>query len=320
MLTSCYNSEKFVTEAINSILEQSFAEFEYVIVNDGSTDNTMALLREYASKDTRIVIIEKENTGLADSLNVGLKSCRGKWIARLDADDIAMPDRLSTQLDFVNTNKDVVLLGGGAVLINDHGNDLKEYCYPSQHNILLDHLKKKFAFFPHSTAFFDRARIIEIGGYNTRFLRSQDCDLWLRLGEVGNISCIQQPIIKLRKHGAMLSNTDQGKLQLIMGLSSRICHFRRILGMSDPSQQSDNIWRSFLDWVETQAELSGYIQYMNFRRHLSNLMHGVQRKEWLKQMLKCFESIFCCRKILCGALIKNSLPRKLAEKRKNDWS
>ncbi|MCK5173579.1 MAG: glycosyltransferase, partial [Planctomycetes bacterium] len=253
VLTSCYNAERFISGAIESVLGQSYTDFEYVIINDGSTDGTSSILRAYASKDSRIVLYEKENTGLADSLNTGMKLCKTKWVARLDADDIAMPDRLSAQLDFMQNNKGISLLGGGCFLINADGESLGEYHYPLQHESLMARLEKGGAFFPHSSTFFDRMQIVELGGYNFRFTRSQDWDLWLRVGTSTRISCLDRTVIKLRKHANTLSNSDHGKEQSVMGLSARICYFRRKLGVSDPSQQSPETWTSFTKWVEEEA-------------------------------------------------------------------
>jgi len=105
VLTCCHNASGFIMEAIESILQQSYQNFEYLIVDDGSTDDTSNILKKYSAKDNRIVIIEKKHSGLADSLNAGLRHAKGEWIARLDADDIAVPDRLLSQWNFVRNNR-----------------------------------------------------------------------------------------------------------------------------------------------------------------------------------------------------------------------
>ena len=108
VLMSVYNGQRYLGAAIDSILAQTFQEFEFIIVDDGSTDNTESLIRAYS--DSRIRLISKPNTGLADSLNVGLEAAKGTWIARIDADDISEPQRLERQLQRIRASPELVLL------------------------------------------------------------------------------------------------------------------------------------------------------------------------------------------------------------------
>src|SRR2546430_2514522 len=101
VLMSCYNATRWLHEAIHSVLVQTHDKFELILVDDGSTDETWNIIQSYRDRDQRIVAISKKNTGLADSLNVGIARAKGAWIARLDADDLCEPTRLEEQLDFV---------------------------------------------------------------------------------------------------------------------------------------------------------------------------------------------------------------------------
>src|SRR5687767_6042714 len=94
VVMSCYNASAWLSEALDSVLNQTFQDFELIIVDDGSTDDTRKIIEEYAARETRIVSIVKANSGLADSLNVGVARARGRWVARLDADDVCEPERL----------------------------------------------------------------------------------------------------------------------------------------------------------------------------------------------------------------------------------
>src|SRR6476646_117240 len=98
VLTSCYNAAPYLVESIESVLKQSFEDFEYLLIDDGSTDESRQILQHFAAFDPRIVFIPKKNSGLTDSLNLGLRRARGEWVARLDADDVALPGRLQAQL------------------------------------------------------------------------------------------------------------------------------------------------------------------------------------------------------------------------------
>src|SRR5688500_1611394 len=113
VVMSIYNAERWLEEALDSVLAQSFSDFEFLLVDDGSTDGTARIIARYAARDDRCRVITKHNTGLSDSLNVGIERARGEWIARLDADDIAVPTRFEEQLTYLRKNPGVVLLGTG---------------------------------------------------------------------------------------------------------------------------------------------------------------------------------------------------------------
>ncbi len=113
VLMSAYNSGKYIAEAIESILNQTFSDFEFIIVNDGSTDDTADVIKKYAAQDSRIIFIDnKQNRGLVPCLNQGLELCRGEYIARMDSDDIAMPDRFEIEINYLDNNPDVGVVGG----------------------------------------------------------------------------------------------------------------------------------------------------------------------------------------------------------------
>jgi glycosyltransferase involved in cell wall biosynthesis len=128
VLTTVYNGERFLMKTIDSVLNQSFKDFEYVIVNDGSTDNTEKIIKEYMKKDKRIIYIKlKENKGsdnLGNVINIGLKKCEGRYIARLDADDICYKDRLEKQFSYLEKHKKIFLVGSSADIINKIGNKI----------------------------------------------------------------------------------------------------------------------------------------------------------------------------------------------------
>ena len=115
VLTSVYNGERYLRRAIDSILNQSFINFEYIIIDDGSTDSTNKIIQSF--NDPRIKLIENtQNIGLTKSLNIGVKICRGDYIARIDADDISFKQRLRKQYHFLLNNMNVVLVGGQRII------------------------------------------------------------------------------------------------------------------------------------------------------------------------------------------------------------
>jgi glycosyltransferase involved in cell wall biosynthesis len=251
VLMSCYNASRWLHLAINSVLCQTFENIEFILVDDGSTDGTWNIIQACRDMDQRIVAIRKENTGLSDSLNVGIANARGAWIARLDADDLCEPDRIAGQFSFVQNHPDVVLLGTGFIEIDEQGRDIKKHLYPSGHRELVRNLELLQRFFPHSSAFFRRRIAEDSGLYNTLFRRSQDWDLWLRLAGQGRITCLNNCLVRVRMHSGQISNSSAEKPQLVYGTASSICHFLRIHGCPDPSGVSDEAaWKGFLEWIE----------------------------------------------------------------------
>ncbi len=204
VLMAVYNEEDYVKDAIESILNQSFKNFEFIIVDDGSTDHTPQILTTYARNDNRVRVITQKNTGLTRALNNGLKECKAPLVARQDADDVSYPDRLQKQYNFMiaRQNADVVLLGG---VCDDSHIDGTKTLWPYYNNVQIKgiiHLKSPFA---HSTAMFRRDEVEKLKGYDTSYKTSQDMELWMRMHEVGRIEMIEKPILLRRINNQSIS-------------------------------------------------------------------------------------------------------------------
>lgn len=255
VLMSCYNASRWLHEAVDSVLTQSFENFEFIMVDDGSTDETWNIIQSYRDRDERVVAMSKENTGLADSLNMCIAQARGAWIARLDADDICEPRRLEEQVTFVRNHPEVVLLGTGFVEIDEHGRAIKKHRYPSSHRNLVLHLERSQGFFPHSSAFFRTDVVKQVGGYNQRIRRAEDWWLWLELSLRGKIACLPRALVKVRKYS---NHKSVDKLQLCEATAAIVCHVLQHKGYRDPSvDTSEDEWISFLSWIEHRIEESG---------------------------------------------------------------
>lgn len=264
VLMSCYNAERWLHEAIDSVLNQTFKNFELILVDDGSTDETWNIIKSYRVRDARIVTISKNNTGLADSLNVGIAQARGVWIARLDADDLSATTRLDEQRNYVHDHPDIVLLGSGFVEIDEHGKKVLTHKYPSDHRALVRHLEYSKRFFPHSSAFYRTDIVRQVGGYNHRIRRAEDLRLWLELSTRGTIACLSGPLVNIRKHSSQISLENSGSRQLYDGIAATICHHLCKAGHEDPSSvASEEEWNIFLCWVEHRLEKLGYLKSCN---------------------------------------------------------
>ena len=264
VLMSCYNGAHWLSDAIDSVLSQTFKNFELILVDDGSKDETWKIIQNYALKDKRIVPVSKQNTGLADSLNVGISRAKGKWIARLDQDDLCEKTRLQEQRDFVHNHPDIILLGSGFTEITENNNDVKRKFYLMSHKILVWNLEHRKRFFPHSSAFYRTDIVREIGCYNTRISRAEDLRLWLEFSLRGKIAYIPKLLIKHRRHSNQMSLHDSGKRQFYDAIASIVSHLLKKSGHKDPSVDfSEKDWNLFLDWIEKEADKSETLKRFN---------------------------------------------------------
>jgi len=162
VLMAVYNGERFVEETIISVLNQTFGDFEFIIIDDGSTDSTKEIISKF--DDKRIKYYYFENAGLAKALNRGLKISSGKYIARIDADDICYPERFEIQYKFMEENPEYVVCGGFADLITEDNEFICTYLVPNLDEDIKKQMQIKNCFL-HSSTFYIREKAIEIGGY-----------------------------------------------------------------------------------------------------------------------------------------------------------
>ncbi len=198
IIMSVYNGEQFLAEAIESISNQSFKDFEFIIVDDCSTDSTSKILDNYIKKDPRIRIIKNnQNIGLTVSLNKALKEAAGEYIARMDCDDVALADRLEKQIEFMEKNPDTVLLGTAYYEIDKDGKELAQNQYPSTDHDLRTILIR-FNPFCHASVIIRQPALLKAGLYDENISRTQDYDLWFRLANVGKIANLPEYLMKRR--------------------------------------------------------------------------------------------------------------------------
>ena len=132
VITPIYNREKYLTECINSILSQSYENFEFILIDDKSTDGTSEIIKSYASRDSRIIVLENDkNIGATASFNRGLAISKGKYVARMDSDDISFPTRFQKQIYIFQLWSNLDVLGTGAILIDRDGNTIGKKQFPS---------------------------------------------------------------------------------------------------------------------------------------------------------------------------------------------
>jgi len=201
VLMPVYNAERYVAEAVESILNQTFINFEFIIINDGSTDRSLEILQRYARQDSRIRLINRENQGLVKTLNEGVDLAMAPYIARMDADDISYPDRLFKQVNFLNEHPGYVVLGSRTQLIDEDGDPLSLFSLNTTHKeIDRAHLQGRGGAIAHPAAMFRKNKFNSVGRYRSEFIHSEDLDLWLRMAEVGELGNLPDLLLDYRQH------------------------------------------------------------------------------------------------------------------------
>jgi len=215
VLLPVFNAERYLTLALNSILAQSFTDFELVIVDDGSTDRSPAILTDYARRDPRIRIISRPNTGIVGALNDGLAQCRADLIARMGADDISRPNRFALQFDYLRNNPDCVLVGSRVLLIDPEGSPIREWITELTHDeIDRAHLDRGWPIV-HPTVLMRRQLVEKVGAYRKQYETLEDLDLFLRLAEVGTLANLPDVLLDYRQHFSSICHTRSDQQSFI---------------------------------------------------------------------------------------------------------
>ena len=186
-----FNAEDHLYESIKSIINQSFRDYELIIINDGSTDDSLNIINKFKKNDNRIKIFNQKNIGLTKSLNIAARKAKGEYILRQDADDYSDPKRFKKQIDYLIKNNLVAL---GSNCTNLYDNNIKTiWGYFNDHEIKkIVYLRPPFA---HGTAIFRKDIFDKVGMYNEKYYTSQDLDLWIKISKYGKISMLKERLV-----------------------------------------------------------------------------------------------------------------------------
>jgi glycosyltransferase involved in cell wall biosynthesis len=206
VLMPVYNGELFLPDALESILNQSYSDFELILIDDGSTDNTYKILHKFTKEDERIKVFRNHsNLGLTRSLNSGLLECRGEFIARHDADDLSEPDRFACQVQFLNNHPDYGVIGTAVTRIRHQGSKIDHPNTISGDKRIRSYLERVNPFVHGSIMM--RKRVIDmVDGYRNCLCYSQDYDLWLRLSRITFLENLSDRLYKFRVHTEGISS------------------------------------------------------------------------------------------------------------------
>lgn len=241
VLMTTYNVAPYLRLALESILNQTQNDFEFIIVDDGSNDGSDVILYEYAQKDERIHIVRQENRGLYPALNTGLELCQGKYIARMDADDIAMPNRLEAQARYLNEHDDISLVAGSIQAINAEGKEIGYWIWPTCSNDIRDLMLTTMCIF-HPAVMFRKNAVLEIGGYPTGSDSGQDNVLWANMIINGNkFGNVPEVVLKWRagRSGSITSTRRPMQRLEVLRCRQQLVDFARSpAGWLTPEQEN----------------------------------------------------------------------------------
>ena len=196
-----FNTERYVAHAVKSVLGQTFEDFEFIILDDGSSDSSVHIIQEYAEGDDRVRFFPLEHQGYVSLLRRGLNHCRGEFVARMDSDDISTPDRFEKQVAFMRANPEIVAVGSRVVLIDPYGSQFEQPGHKTTHEDIEAELLKGVGWaIVHPTAMMRRDALMKVGGYREDLAVSEDLDLFLRLAEVGKLTNLPDVLLRYRQH------------------------------------------------------------------------------------------------------------------------
>ncbi len=259
VVMSVHDGRPYLTQAVQSILGQTFEDFEFIIINDGSSDGSRAVLEQFAERDDRIRLLHQTNRGLTPSLNRGLELARGKYIARMDDDDVSRPARLEKQVRFLESNPGVGVLGVGAKVIGETGKLIGHWIPPKEHGRITWRLLFN-ACFTHPSVMMRRSLIQVLGGYADWARCSQDHELWTRAALETRLAALPDELIKFRRsEGSITANSRDAQMET--NCRAAVHLHRALLGSA-----ADDDVAHFLVWLhqfdlKTASEETGVEDY-----------------------------------------------------------
>ena len=214
-----YNAKHYLIETLKSIILQSYTDFEFIIIDDGSSDDSLLILQEFQKNEPRLKVISRENKGVGCTLNELLLLAKGEYIARMDADDICHPERLSLQVAFLDSHPDHVMVGGQVDAIDPSGRRLMSLVKAFEHEEIEDALLRSDAFsIIHPAVMLRTQALRNIGGYDESLEIAEDTDMFLRLARIGKIANLQEKVIDYRMHQGSATHSKRHKARRLTAM------------------------------------------------------------------------------------------------------
>jgi len=300
VLLPVFNADRYLRLAIDSILTQTFTDFELIIINDGSTDGSRQILESYV--DPRIQLIHQANAGLPISLNRAIKVARGQYLARQDADDVSLPSRLSEQVHYLDAHPQCALLGTAAQIIEEDTLSQRTLSHPTDNG----EIQIKLLFyncFVHSSVMIRKAALDQSGLYpeDPNKFPPEDYDLWLRIAQHGEINNLQKVLLHYRELPHSISRT---KLEL-MQARARLMSLHRLQELVTESASNVDL-RSLVSAMTNQVMDLNWLAYIRLGKPLKKLQSNVEHAH-PNSVSGVRTAIEECRTILWSALLKSQI-------------
>lgn len=236
ILIPVYNAGPFVKQALDSVLAQTYGNFEVLLINDGSTDNSQEVIATY--RDPRLISISQSNSGVARTLNRGISLARGEYIWRHDADDTSVPYQLEAQLRFLQNHPNITLVGTQMGYMTARGKYAHRMCFPANDYFdkadyrVINSIGEIIKYRPvvHATVLVRRDALLRVGGYREEFLTSEDYDLWLRMVEIYPLAVMKMQTYFVRLHLNSACQRNWSSIQYYMDLATQLAYERQKTG------------------------------------------------------------------------------------------
>lgn len=308
-----YNARPYLAEAVESVLGQTCGDFELLLIDDGSTDGSREDIEGF--KDRRVRLFLREHAGLINVLNFGLAEARAPVIARMDSDDVSLPERFERQLAFLRAHPEVVVLGTRVRFIDAEGRPIRDpFAPPEEHEDLVRALVDPLAANPifHPSAMFRREAALACGGYRTPFVVCEDWDFWVRIARLGRLHVLPEVLLLLRKHGQNVTAVQLAR-NIAGNLRARVCHGVWQATGVDMVDQAPDLWRRAERRVEEQMEARRLVQAMQARGRLVEGIPGDPRRHPVRVLGRMLRRPGLVRGLGAYRLRKEVLDRIVAE-------
>ena len=224
MLLPVWNGEAFLEQAMESIVRQTLSAFELIVIDDGSSDRSAAIADDFAARDERVRTLRRAHEGLSATLNAGIAAARGEYVARMDADDVSVPDRLQKQVAFLDAHPACVAAGTWISVIDEAGRPIGLKTYVTTHDEISAALLSGVSPLAHPTVVVRAEALRAAGGYDARRYPSEDLDLWFRLADRGKLANVGEALLQHRRHKAAIGVREREKMK---AMALTICNEAR---------------------------------------------------------------------------------------------
>ena len=247
------NGEDYVADALQSIVNQDLADIEVIVIDDGSSDSSVAIAKKIGERDGRLKIVANPGSGIVDALNAGISLAEAPLLARMDCDDVSMPDRLRLQVERFDANQELLLLGTAGICIDSESRETGAIEVPQESAHIRDALLKHNPML-HPTTMFRAAPMRRVGGYRRAFTFAEDYDLWTRFSELGQLANMGERLVKLRTHSAQTSKIRRNRQKAAAALVRQAAALRRLHAEPfDADGSAEDAIKSFLLWRAGQG-------------------------------------------------------------------